>query len=136
MSRRRINTKGYVQIIIGGRAVLEHRLVWEHANGPVPPGHDIHHLDGDKQNNVLKNLECVSKIAHKRIHGGCDLRDGVWWKPCRRCGETKPIGPEHWYMDRAGRSPLLGRCRRCHIRVVVERKQRRRAAMRAVRTPA
>lgn len=131
---RHVNTKGYVQVVTQGRAILEHRLVWEASNGPVPPGHDIHHIDGNKLNNALENLECVSRIAHKRIHGGCELRDGVWWKPCARCGERKPIGREHWYMDRSGRSPVLGRCKRCHIRAVVERKRRKRAALLAMRS--
>lgn len=45
-----------------------HRAVWESANGPVPCGHDIHHRDGDKSNNDLNNLECLSRSDHSRTH--------------------------------------------------------------------
>ena len=33
-----------------------HRYVWEHEAGPIPPGFEVHHIDGDKANNSLDNL--------------------------------------------------------------------------------
>ena len=38
-----------------------HRAIWESANGPIPVGHHIHHLDGDPSNNVLGNLAMLDK---------------------------------------------------------------------------
>lgn len=43
------------------RWVGEHRLVWEAANGPIPEGHVVVFLDGDKENVALKNLRCVPR---------------------------------------------------------------------------
>lgn len=45
-----------------------HRAVWEAANGPVPDGYHIHHIDGDTANNDLSNLECVPASAHLAEH--------------------------------------------------------------------
>lgn len=37
-----------------------HRLVWEAANGPIPEGMQIDHLDCDAGNNALSNLDLVT----------------------------------------------------------------------------
>lgn len=44
---------------IRGRYV--HRLVWESFNGPIPPGLEVNHKDGNKRNNRLDNLEVGTK---------------------------------------------------------------------------
>jgi hypothetical protein len=120
-----ITAKGYLRGAFDGRLRLVHTVVWERANGPVPDGYEVHHIDGDKQNPDLANLELLTRRDHKRLHSGCERRDGEWWKPCGLCGEFKPINAEHWYISREG-YPLYGRCRPCHIRRVVADKQRRR----------
>lgn len=50
-----------------------HRSVWEAAHGPIPKdengrSYEIHHIDGDRSNNHLSNLMCVSIDEHIRIH--------------------------------------------------------------------
>lgn len=125
----RINTKGYVQIGTGGKRRLEHIIEWERHNGPVPDGFQVHHKDENKQNNAIENLELLDATSHKRIHGGCDLRNGVWWKPCRICKQKKPIDIDNWYFAPNGRWPILGCCRPCHIRNVIRRKQLKRLSM-------
>ena len=37
-----------------------HRLVWETFNGKIPKGLEINHIDHNKSNNSLSNLELVS----------------------------------------------------------------------------
>lgn len=58
------------------RWVAEHRLIWEAAHGPVPTGHVVVFLDGDKRNLALENLRCVPRgvLAHlnQRHHRLCD----------------------------------------------------------------
>lgn len=43
------------------RWVMEHRLVWEAANGPIPEGHVVVFLDGDRLNITVDNLRCVPR---------------------------------------------------------------------------
>ena len=88
-----LTSKGYVRNWYGGRLRMEHDVVWERNFGAIPDGHCVHHIDHNKQNNHISNLQLVTHLEHKRIHAGCELRDGVWWKPCRACGTLKPLIP-------------------------------------------
>ena len=45
-----------------------HRRIWEKHWGAIPDGHHIHHIDGDKHNNDISNLLCVSALEHMMIH--------------------------------------------------------------------
>lgn len=60
----RANT-GYYRRTDGDRNLM-HREVWEFYNGPIPKGWDIHHIDNDRTNNVIGNLECLPKAEHTR----------------------------------------------------------------------
>jgi hypothetical protein len=67
-----LNQKGYACITANekgyGKAFLLHKLVWEQANGPVPMGHEIHHLDHDRANWRLDNLMAVDRPTHQAMH--------------------------------------------------------------------
>ena len=41
-----------------------HRLVAEAFIGNIPSGYEVHHIDGNRQNNKLSNLEILSKKEH------------------------------------------------------------------------
>lgn len=58
----------YVSLSIGGkrRTCLVHRLVAEAFVGPCPSGYDVNHLDANKSNNVVGNLEYVTRTGNMR----------------------------------------------------------------------
>ena len=45
-----------------------HRDVWVFHNGPIPEGHQIHHIDENTANNDISNLECLSFKHHRAEH--------------------------------------------------------------------
>lgn len=45
-----------------------HRDVWVYHNGPIPKGYVIHHIDLNKANNKVENLQMMSKQEHNRLH--------------------------------------------------------------------
>lgn len=53
---------------IDGKRHRLHRYIWEYYNGEIPEGYDIHHIDHNKDNNELKNLELISRSKHSKLH--------------------------------------------------------------------
>ena len=45
-----------------------HRYVWEFYHGEIPEGYHIHHIDGDKSNNDISNLEMIHGEKHQSGH--------------------------------------------------------------------
>lgn len=86
-SQRRVRKDGYVFIYRPGHPlayesgwVREHRLVVFEAGIPVPPGTNVHHINGIKSDNRLENLEVLSVAEHARLH---KVKEPV---PCEFCG--------------------------------------------------
>lgn len=52
------------------RYVLKHVRLWEKANGPVPAGHCLKCLDGDRTNCDPSNWECIPRALLPRLAGG------------------------------------------------------------------
>ena len=50
------------------KSIFIHILIWECVNGKVPEGYDVHHIDGNRQNNSIHNLELIEHSEHMRIH--------------------------------------------------------------------
>lgn len=61
---------GYLQKKENGKYVLEHRSVVAKALGikNLPSSLDVHHIDGNKQNNELDNLALVTRSGHQKLH--------------------------------------------------------------------
>lgn len=55
---------GYWELRIDGERILEHRHIWEQANGPIPDKWVIHHFNGIKDDNRLENLVAMSRSHH------------------------------------------------------------------------
>lgn len=112
--------KGYLRFRKNekGNFQMEHRYVWEKHFGKIPEGMQIHHKDFDKTNNDITNLLLVTPLEHKRLHEGCKYIDGIWYKPCKICGEYKPCTEEYWYFSRGW---ISGRtCKKCYIKNSLE----------------
>lgn len=43
-------------------------MVWEKANGPIPTGMVVHHLNHNPQDNRLENLALIGHADHSRHH--------------------------------------------------------------------
>lgn len=59
-----------------------HRLVAEHFIGDIPKGYEVHHIDGNKQNNRVDNLKIVTKQEHAAYT--CNLNPNIYSKIVHR----------------------------------------------------
>lgn len=60
-----LRNTGYYSLTTNER-MLMHRYVWEKERGKIPSGYDIHHINENKADNRIENLECLSKSEHTR----------------------------------------------------------------------
>ena len=116
MSKKyRKTKKGYLRFRKDkkGKLRMEHCLVWEEHYGKIPDGMQIHHIDHNKTNNDISNLKLVTPLEHKRLHSGCIIKDGEWYKPCKKCKEYKKCDKDNWYFSRGWINGRL--CKPCFI---------------------
>ena len=66
------NDTGYYRVTSekeGNSKKYLHRLIWEdHYGKKVPHGYSIHHINLDKTDNRIQNLQCVERGAHTGFH--------------------------------------------------------------------
>ena len=86
----RTNNSGH---FIGAMGALLHRKVWESFFGEIPNGFVVHHIDGNKANNDITNLQLMSRTEHSRLHNSntCRLPKKIF--VCEMCGrEYEAVG--------------------------------------------
>lgn len=79
-----------------------HCYVWSYYNGEIPKGYDIHHIDGDRYNNDISNLECIESHEHKRLHGRQLTDEQREWKRNNIATKARPKAVE-WHKSETGK---------------------------------
>ncbi|MFT4415298.1 HNH endonuclease signature motif containing protein [Fredinandcohnia humi] len=70
----RIDRDGYILIKVSDTGAWHERwklkqvVIWEEANGPIPKGHCLLFLDGNKQNVSLDNLQLITRSQLARLN--------------------------------------------------------------------
>lgn len=79
LGHERLNKDGYIEISVAEtnphtgyerRYVHKHVWLWEKANGPIPDGHCLKSLDGDRANTDPTNWIAIPRGALPRLNGG------------------------------------------------------------------
>lgn len=60
-----LRNNGYYSLTTDERTLM-HRYVWQKEIGEIPDNYDIHHLNENKSDNRIENLECLPKSEHTR----------------------------------------------------------------------
>lgn len=60
---------GYIKIWVGNEKILEHRYVMEqHLGRSLRDDEVVHHINGDKQDNRIENLQVMTQDEHIALH--------------------------------------------------------------------
>lgn len=89
-----IDRRGYVQISMKSKNgdmlnVLFHRVIWYYFNGEIPDGFQVNHIDENKTNNALSNLNLLTpkdNINWGSRNERSRKSNSIFWK-----GKKKPI---------------------------------------------
>ncbi|MGI6078747.1 MAG: HNH endonuclease [Fastidiosipilaceae bacterium] len=86
--RKTITKDGYIQITGNGKNILEHRDVMEkHIGRKLSTREHVHHINGNKQDNRIENLEIVGIGEHISEHHPSERVLSRWVNViCHECG--------------------------------------------------
>ena len=97
-------TTGYMYIRIDGKDVGEHILVMEnHIGRRLAENEVVHHINGNKLDNRIENLQLMTNAEHVRMHN----KDKRKVTKCRICGKE-------------GRMHARGLCNSCYCKKYAE----------------
>ena len=82
-----------------------HRYVWEYYNGcKIPKGFDVHHIDGNKDNNDISNLTCITRKRHNQIHSDSKTWTEQQLKEARERMDHARKYASEWHKSEEGRA--------------------------------
>lgn len=80
-----------------------HRAVWEYYNGEIPKGCQIHHIDGNVDNNDISNLECLTAKEHLSLHAEKNKGNPEYLEAQKASIKLANIASKEWHKSEEGR---------------------------------
>lgn len=117
---------GYLVSVVNGKLRRIHRMIMEHHIGrPLKPWEVVHHKDGNKCNNRLRNLEIMLTNAHSSLHstGRRQL-----------CKRGHALAGENVYVSHLKNGDIRRICKICELARRKHQPSRLRMASKASRT--
>lgn len=82
--------------------ITMHRYVWEYYNGKIPNGYEVHHIDFNKENNSISNLELLTKEEHKKLHADTLTEEQREWRHNNMIKTAQPAAKQ-WHKSVTGK---------------------------------
>lgn len=85
-----LDKQGYKLLSVEGEKILEHRFVMQKFIGrKLKESEIVHHVDGNKLNNSIENLQVMDRASHAKEHHTKTFRNETH-KQCTHCHKIKP----------------------------------------------
>ena len=94
--------KDYCRHSVGHTTILMHKYVWEFYNGKIPKGYEVHHIDGNRANNDISNLQLLTSEEHKKLHAEQLTDEMREWRRHNVVEKAVPKAIE-WHKSEEGR---------------------------------
>ena len=93
--------RGWVKI--NGKFVKTylHRYIWYLANGEIPKGYCVHHIDGNYDNNTLDNFTILPADEHEKLHIE-KFGERTWKSICKGLEKAQECA-KVWHSSEEGR---------------------------------
>lgn len=92
--------QGYLLGQVNKKPKRMHIYVWEKHNGKVPKGYYVHHIDGNKTNNSIENLQLITPKEHNQHH----CKEPQRLEMSKRNMEIARVEASKWHGSEKGRS--------------------------------
>ena len=67
--KERLQKNGYITLCVGNKKYYKHRLeIEKHIGRKLTSDEQVHHINGDKTDNRIENLEIVNFKEHQKYH--------------------------------------------------------------------
>ncbi len=129
-----LSDRSYFSRGVKGGTERLHRSIYEHHHGKIPKGYHVHHINGDKGDNRIENLEALTHKEHfgKHLATGDDLKRKqahmASIRPMTKAWHASPEG--HRFHAENGRKsalsyvPVERTCEQCSIKFQSKRKEK------------
>ena len=111
------NQDGYLRVKLCkdgiDRRFMVHRVVYEAFVGGIPDGREINHIDENKKNNRLCNLEVVTHVENVRHGTGIERMKNGHKKPVNQYTLDGEFVARYPSIKEAGENTTANRCNIC-----------------------
>lgn len=112
------SSDGYLQGRHKGKLMKTHRVVMEAFIGrEIRDDEDVHHINHNKKDNRIENLQLMSKRDHQLLHAleFTKVKPSDTHKECLECKQLKPLNKFKIkeYYSSTGLPKRIGKCNQC-----------------------
>jgi hypothetical protein len=104
-----------------------YRKIYEQHHGKIPKGYHIHHKDGNRNNNSIENLVCLSPEEHFMVHKNNGDMLAIRGKFIQKASEAGKLGgsvKSEKKIKSSRKSMLKNRCAECGAEASVKSRRK------------